>query len=334
MNINEYKDVLVFIEQRDGVIQKVSKELACKGREIAATLNCKCKGVLLVNELNDSLDELFHYGMDELILVKDPVLQEYMTEPYAKGITSVINEFKPEIVFFGATSIGRDLAPRISSRINTGLTADCTKLDVDEDTNNLLMTRPAFGGNIMATIMCPDHRPQMSTVRPGVMPMINPDTSRKPVIVEHKVEFTEEDKNIEIIEVIKETKKIVNIEDANILVSAGRGIGNPSKISLLEELAEKLGGVVSSSRAVVDAGWMDRNHQVGQTGKTVRPDLYFACGISGQIQHLAGMEESEFIVAINKDESAPIFDVADLGIVGDLNKVIPELIKILPGIKK
>ena len=334
MNINEYKDVLVFIEQRDGMIQKVSKELACKGREIAATLNCKCKGVLLVNELNDSLDELFHYGMDELILVKDPILQEYMTEPYAKGLTSVIKEFKPEIVFFGATSIGRDLAPRISSRINTGLTADCTKLDVDEDTNNLLMTRPAFGGNIMATIMCPDHRPQMSTVRPGVMPMINPDTSRKPVIVEHKVEFTEEDKNIEIIEVIKETKKIVNIEDANILVSAGRGIGNPSKISLLEELAEKLGGVVSSSRAVVDAGWIDRNHQVGQTGKTVRPDLYFACGISGQIQHLAGMEESEFIVAINKDQSAPIFDVADLGIVGDLNKVIPELIKILPGIKK
>ena len=334
MNINEYKDVLVFIEQRDGVIQKVSKELACKGREIAATLNCKCKGILLVNELNDSLDELFQYGLDELIMVKDPILQEYMTEPYAKGVTAAINEFKPEIVFFGATSIGRDLAPRISSRIDTGLTADCTKLDVDEETNNLLMTRPAFGGNIMATIICPDHRPQMSTVRPGVMAMINPDTEKKAVINDFKVEFTDEDKNIEILEVIKETKKIVNIEDANILVSAGRGIGHPSKITLLEELSDKLGGVVSSSRAVVDAGWMDRNHQVGQTGKTVRPDLYFACGISGQIQHLAGMEESEFIIAINKDETAPIFDVADLGIVGDLNKIVPELIKILPGIKK
>jgi len=267
-------------------------------------------------------------------MVKDPILQEYMTEPYAKGVTAAINEFKPEIVFFGATSIGRDLAPRISSRIDTGLTADCTKLDVDEETNNLLMTRPAFGGNIMATIICPDHRPQMSTVRPGVMAMINPDTEKKAVINDFKVEFTDEDKNIEILEVIKETKKIVNIEDANILVSAGRGIGHPSKITLLEELSDKLGGVVSSSRAVVDAGWMDRNHQVGQTGKTVRPDLYFACGISGQIQHLAGMEESEFIIAINKDETAPIFDVADLGIVGDLNKIVPELIKILPGIKK
>lgn len=330
MNISEYKDVLVFVEQRDGIVEKVSKELISKGREIANTLGCKCKGALLINEVNDNLDELFHWGLDELYLVKDNKLGEFMTEPYTKAITQICKEHKPEIVFFGATSIGRDLAPRVSSRMDTGLTADCTSLDVDEETNNLMMTRPAFGGNIMATIICPEHRPQMSTIRPGVMPMINKDESRPSLITDVNVAFTDADANIEILEVVKHEHELVKIEDANVLVSAGRGIGNPSKLGLLGDLADKLGGTVSSSRAVVDAGWVDRAQQVGQTGKTVRPDLYFACGISGAIQHLAGMEESEYIVAINKDDTAPIFDTADLSIVGDLNAVIPELIKILP----
>jgi electron transfer flavoprotein alpha subunit len=330
MNISEYKDVLVFVEQRDGIVEKVSKELVSKGREIADTLGVKCKGALLVDQVNDNLDELFHWGLDELFIVKHKNLGEFMTEPYAKAMTQICKEQKPEIVFFGATSIGRDLAPRVSSRMDTGLTADCTSLDIDEETNNLMMTRPAFGGNIMATIICPEHRPQMSTIRPGVMPMINKDESRPSVITEVEVAFTEADANIEILEVLKHEHEQVKIEDANVLISAGRGIGNPSKLDLLGDLAEKLGGTVSSSRAVVDAGWVDRAQQVGQTGKTVRPDLYFACGISGAIQHLAGMEESEFIVAINKDDTAPIFDSADLSIVGDLNAVIPELIKILP----
>jgi len=330
MNISEYKDVLVFVEQRDGIVEKVSKELISKGREIADTLGVKCKGALLIDEVNDNLDELFHWGLDELFIVKHNSLGEFMTEPYTKAITQICEEQMPEIVFFGATSIGRDLAPRVSSRMNTGLTADCTSLAVDEETNNLMMTRPAFGGNIMATIICPEHRPQMTTIRPGVMPMINKDETKAAVITEVQVAFTDADANIEILEVVKHTHEQVKIEDANVLVSAGRGIGNPSKLGLLDDLAVKLGGTVSSSRAVVDAGWVDRAQQVGQTGKTVRPDLYFACGISGAIQHLAGMEESEFIVAINKDDTAPIFDTADLSIVGDLNAVIPELIKLLP----
>lgn len=330
MNISEYKDVLVFIEQRDGIIEKVSKELVSKGREIADVLGCKCKGALLIDEVNDDLNELFHWGLDELFIVKDNKLGEFMTEPYTKAITQICLDQNPEIVFFGATSIGRDLAPRVSSRMDTGLTADCTSLAVDEETNNLMMTRPAFGGNIMATIICPEHRPQMTTIRPGVMPMINKDETKAAVITEVNVEFTDADANIEILEVVKHTHEQVMIEDATVLISAGRGIGSPSKLSLLDDLAVKLGGTVSSSRAVVDAGWVDRAQQVGQTGKTVRPDLYFACGISGAIQHLAGMEESDYIVAINKDETAPIFDTADLSIVGDLNAVIPELIKLLP----
>ncbi len=245
-------------------------------------------------------------------------------------MVEVVLDRKPDVILVGASTIGRDLAPRVSARINTGLTADCTKLEVDEETKDLLMTRPAFGGNIMATIICPEHRPQMSTVRPGVMTLAEADTARKGVISKVPVAFDSADMNIEILEVVKETKAKVNIEDANILVSGGRGVGKPENMSTLENLALRLGGTVSASRAVVDAGWIDRNNQVGQTGKTVRPDLYFACGISGAIQHLAGMEDSEFIVAINKDETAPIFDAADLGIVGDVHKVIPELMKLLP----
>lgn len=334
MDIQAYSGVLVYVEQREGAIQKVSLELISKGREIANELGVDLKAAVLCKEMKTDLKHLIELGCDEIILVEDPMLEPYTTEPYTKSLTTVVNTYRPEIVLIGATTIGRDLAPRVSARLDTGLTADCTKLDVDLENRNLLMTRPAFGGNIMATIVCPNHRPQMSTVRPGVMQLAEPDISRPGRILRLDVCLKPEDQHVEVIEVIKENKKKVNIEDANILVSGGRGIGSPDAFSVLNALADKLGGSVSSSRAVVDAGWIDRSHQVGQTGKTVRPDLYFACGISGAIQHLAGMEESEYIIAINKDESAPIFDAADLSLVGDLHKIVPELLRLLPDARK
>ena len=257
------------------------------------------------------------------------MLAKYATEPYAKAITAIIKEFDPEIVLYGATSIGRDLAPRVSARVHTGLTADCTKLEIAEDTKLLNMTRPAFGGNIMATIVCKNHRPQMATVRPGVMAALAADTVRKGEVVPFKVEFTPADMNIEIIEEVKETKKIVDVTELKVLVSGGRGIGSPEFFNTLKELADLLGGEVAASRAVVDAGWIGKEYQVGQTGKTVRPNLYIACGISGAIQHVAGMESSEVVISINKNDGAAIFDVSDLGIVGDVKTIIPKLIEAL-----
>jgi electron transfer flavoprotein alpha subunit len=334
LNITEYKGIFVFIEQREGEIQKVSLELLGKGRELADKLQEDLTAVVLGYNMKEKLNELVYYGANQVIYVDDKALENYMTEPYAKALTEIINTKKPEIVLVGASSIGRDLAPRVSARVHTGLTADCTSLDIEDDARNLLMTRPAFGGNIMATIMCPNHRPQMSTVRPGVMQKCEKDELREGKIGEFEVDFTPEDMNVEILEIVKEEKEKVNIEDANVLVSGGRGLGKPENFALLKDLADELKAVVSASRAVVDAGWIDGGHQVGQTGKTVRPDMYIACGISGAIQHLAGMEESDFIVAINKDAGAPIFEVADLGIVGDVNKVIPALTKELKNIKE
>jgi electron transfer flavoprotein alpha subunit len=272
--------------------------------------------------------DLAKAGADKVVVVDDPMLAEYVTEPYTKAVTAVIKAQDPEIVIFGASSIGRDLAPRVSARIHTGLTADCTKLEIDPETKLLNMTRPAFGGNIMATILCANHRPQMATVRPGVMQALAA-CDKVGTVEKFDVEFTAEDMNVEICEVVKTEKKSVDITEAKILVSGGRGLGGPEGFEPLKELAKVLGGEVSSSRAAVDAGWIDRDRQVGQTGKTVRPDLYIACGISGAIQHAAGMEESEFIVAINKEESAPIFSICDLGIVGDLNKIVPKLTEAL-----
>ena len=241
---------------------------------------------------------------------------------------------KPAIVLVGATSIGRDIAPRVSARIHTGLTADCTSLDIDDETRNLMMTRPAFGGNIMATIICPDHRPQMSTVRPGVMLKLERNTSNTGDVIDFDADLNAQDLNVEVLEIVKEDHKKVNIEDAKVLVSAGRGIGSKENMSPLYDLADELKGEVSGSRAVIDNAWLDKDRQVGQTGKTVRPDLYFACGISGAIQHIAGMEESELIIAINKNPDAPIFEVADLGIVGDVAKVLPLLTEELKKSKK
>lgn len=319
--------VMVFIEQRNASIEKVSLELLGKGKELANKLNDKVSAVLLGYKVEHLCNELIHFGADEVIVVDDENLEMYINSTYAKALSEVINKKDPQIVLIGATTIGRDLAPRVSAKIHTGLTADCTSLEIDEESKGLLMTRPAFGGNIMATIVCPDHRPQMSTVRPGVMQKIEKDISLKGKIEKFDVEFEEKDKTVEVLKYVSENIKKVNIEDAKILISAGRGIGSRENMKLLYELADLLGAEVSSSRALVDCGWVDKNRQVGQTGKTVRPDLYLACGISGAIQHLAGMEESEFIVAINKNSEAPIFEVADVGIVGDVNKVIKGLIE-------
>ncbi|MHC5247697.1 electron transfer flavoprotein subunit alpha/FixB family protein [Enterococcus sp. LJL120] len=327
MDMKDYKGVLVFVEQVDGEIARVSYELLGEGKKLAATLNTEVTAVVLGNHLEALVDKLATHGADKVIVVEDPALETYMTEPYTHSMAEVVNEYKPDVVLYGATAIGRDLAPRVAARCSTGLTADCTRLEVQEKTNNLLMTRPAFGGNVMATILCPNHRPQMATVRPGVMKqaekMANPDCQ----VVKYGVPNLANYQNVEILEVIKKETERVDIMDVDVLVSGGRGMGSVDNFKLLEELADVLGGTVSASRAAVDAGWEEKDRQVGQTGKTVRPNLYIASGISGAIQHVAGMEESDIIIAINKDESAPIFDVADFGVVGDATKIVPLLTK-------
>jgi len=318
------KDVLVFCEQRDGVLQKVSLELLGEGKKLADKLGQKLIALLLGSDVSELSKVLIYNGADEVILVDDKHLKDYMTEPYTKAMAAVLKERDFEIVLIGATALGRDLAPRAAARVKTGLTADCTLLEIDEETKNLLMTRPAFGGNILATIICPDHRPQMASIRPGVMIAPEENKQHKGKITEFKVDFVPADMNVEILETVKSTKKTKDITEAKILVSGGRGTGKEG-FKTLEALADVLGGQVSASRASVDAGFAAKDRQVGQTGKTVRPDVYFACGISGAIQHVAGMEESELIIAINKNPSAPIFDVADTGIVGDMHRIIPKL---------
>ena len=325
MNLQDYNGVYVFAQQVDGEVSGVTLELIGKGKELAADLNTDVTAVVIGSGIAALADELGAYGADRVIVVDDPCCKDYTTEPYAHAMDCVIKEFKPAVVLYGATAIGRDVAPRISARVKTGLTADCTKLEVDPETKNLRMTRPAFGGNLMATIICPDNRPQMATVRPGVMQKLEKDTSKKPEVVNFNPGFEKNAKFVDVVEVVKKISDKVDIMDAKILVSGGRGVGSKENFKLLEDLADAIGGTVSCSRACVDAGWAEKDQQVGQTGKTVRPQVYFAIGISGAIQHLAGMEESDIIIAINKDESAPIFDVADYGIVGDLNKIVPLL---------
>lgn len=319
------KDIFVFAEQRDGELQKVGIELIGEAARLAAALDQKVAAVLLGHNITDKAPELIAYGADYVIVVDDAMLTDYVTEPYAKAMATIIRDKDPEIVLYGATSIGRDLAPRVSARVHTGLTADCTALAIDEETKLLMMTRPAFGGNIMATIVCENHRPQMATVRPGVMKALEADTARTGTVEAFSVAFTDADMNVKVLETVKTDHKAVDITEAKILVSGGRGVGNADNFKLLEDLAVTLGGEVAASRACVDSGWISNDRQVGQTGKTVRPELYLACGISGAIQHAAGMENSDYIVAINKDEGAPIFGIADLGIVGDLNKILPKL---------
>lgn len=336
MNLEEYKGVFVFAQQVDNEINGIAFELIGKGRDLAEALGTEVTAVLVGSGVKELAGELAEYGAHRVIVVDDPQLKEYRTEPYTHALASVIQTYKPEIFLVGATAIGRDLGPRVSARIHTGLTADCTQLEIgdfpltpapgrEQKHNQLLMTRPAFGGNTIATIACPDFRPQMATVRPGVMQKRERKAGAEARIEEFNPGFTPDDKYVEILEVVKAVSNTVDIMDAKILVSGGRGMGSPENFKMLEELAEVLGGQVSCSRAVVDAGWKPKDLQVGQTGKTVRPNVYFAIGISGAIQHLAGMEESDIIIAINKDETAPIFEAADYGVVGDLNKIVPAL---------
>lgn len=366
------KNVFVFCEQRDGEIQKVAFELVGKARELADALGQEVVAVLAGSNIEAKAAELIAHGADKVVVADDPMLAEYSTKPYTEVMEKVIADYAPEVVLFGASSIGRDLAPSVSATVHTGLTADCTSLaigDVDKTVTNaadkakveakiaelgqdvtvtdnsrtvkgkdgqdiaivnvkyvyhkqLRMTRPAFGGNIIATIACLQHRPQMATVRPGVMQALAADASRKGEVIKLDVKLTN---NVEVLETVKSTKTSKDITEAKILVSAGRGIGSAEKVSMVQDLADALGGDIACSRAVIDAGWMDKDRQVGQTGKTVRPELYVACGISGAIQHAAGMEGSDFIIAINKEETAPIFDIADLGIIGDVNAILPKL---------
>ena len=324
MDINEYKDIYVFAEQRDGIIQNVAFELLGEARKLAGSLNEKVVAILLGHNVTGMTDELVAYGADKVIVVDDSRLEHYTTEPYTQAITHIINAKKPSIILFGATTIGRDLGPRVSSRNRTGLTADCTKLAISEE-RELMMTRPAFGGNLMATILCSSHRPQMSTVRPGVMVKAPKDTSRTGEVEKIAVNFDESKFKVQFVKAVKENKGKKDITEAKVLVSGGRGVGNTEGFEKLQKLADVINAEVSSSRAMVDANVMPQDRQVGQTGKTVRPDLYLALGISGAIQHLAGMEESDLIIAVNKDKYAPIFQVADLGIVGDLHKIVPLL---------
>lgn len=367
------KNVFVFCEQRDGEIQKVAFELVGKARELADALGQEVVAVLAGFNIEAKAPALIAHGADKVIVADDPMLAEYSTKPYTQVMAKVCADHTPEIVLFGASSIGRDLAPSVSATVHTGLTADCTGLaigdvektatnaadkakieaciaalgqDVDVEDNSksitnpktgavvdvvnvkytyhkqLRMTRPAFGGNIIATIACLQHRPQMATVRPGVMQALPADETRTGEVIKLPVALSN---NVEVLETVKSSKASKDITESRILVSAGRGIGSAEKVAMVQGLADELCGDVACSRAVVDAGWMEKDKQVGQTGKTVRPELYVACGISGAIQHAAGMEGSEFIIAINKEETAPIFDVADLGIVGDINAILPKL---------
>jgi electron transfer flavoprotein alpha subunit len=325
MPIEGHKGVFVFAQQVDNKLAGVAYELLGKAQDLAKDLKCDVSAVLLGSKVEDLCDKLAKNGADRVILVDDPALETYMTEPYAYALSEVVKKYKPEIVLYGATAIGRDLAPRVSARIHTGLTADCTGLDIEPETNHLLMTRPAFGGNIMATIVCAEFRPQMATVRPGVMPRREKEGPVQTVVEKFAPPDIGSHVNMEILDIVKKVSGKMDIQDAKILISGGRGMGGPENFPILEELATVLGGTISSSRAAVDAGWVEKDRQVGQTGKTVRPNLYVACGISGAIQHLAGMEESEIIVAINKDPGAPIFEVADYGVVGDALKIVPLL---------
>lgn len=324
MDKSQYKGVFVFAEQRGGVVQNVAFELIGKATELAKEVNEQVTAVLCGYQIGGLAQELIAAGADRVLVVDHEYLKDYTTEPYAQAVCHILDTQKPEIVLIGATTIGRDLGPRLSARMRTGLTADCTALEVDKD-RNLLMTRPAFGGNLMATIICKEHRPQMSTVRPGVMVRKDSDAMRTGQVESVTVPFDASKFRVRLVRRELETKTMIDITEAGILVSGGRGVGTGDGFEKLRDFAKTINAEVSSSRAMVDAGVMQHDRQVGQTGKTVRPELYLACGISGAIQHLAGMEESDYIIAINKDKFAPIFQVADLGLVGDVHKIIPLL---------
>lgn len=325
-NIKDYKDVWVFAEQRGGAITPVVLELLGEGKKLADEAGSKLCAVLMGENVKEMSDTLIAHGADKVYTADSPLLKNYTTDGYTSMMTEMIESYKPEIVLYGATHIGRAFAPRVAARVNTGLTADCTKLEIDPEDKKLKQTRPAFGGNLMATIICPDSRPQMSTVRPGVMEKAEMDSARKGEVISVDVKLAESDIRTKILEIVKSKKELVSLTDAEVIVSGGKGLGDPSGFELLKDLANSMGGVVGASRAAVDAGWIDHSNQVGQTGTTVKPKIYVACGISGAIQHVAGMHEADTIIAINKNPSAPIFELSDYGIVGDLYEVVPMMI--------
>ena len=368
-DISAFKDVWVFCEQRQGVVQPTSFELISEGRRLADELGCKLYALLLGDNVSDKCKEIAGYGADGVVLCESPLLKNYTTDGYTKVIVDVIKERKPEVVLFGATYIGRDLGPRCAARLHTGLCADCTHLDVSvpvyqdflkeastlaperiegtssamvmgekhDVSHDLKMTRPAFGGHLMATIICPRFRPAMATVRPGVMRKAPFDQAKADAaeIIRPEFSLTEADFETEVLAVEKAAKKLVDLIGADYVVSVGRGIAKDIEggIKLGQELADELGGVLGGSRVAIDSGWLSADHQVGQTGKTVHPKVYIALGISGAIQHKAGMQDSECIIAVNTNPSAPMFEIADYGIVGDLFKVVPMLIDSIKAIK-
>jgi electron transfer flavoprotein alpha subunit len=325
LDIKECRNVWIFAELKDGIIREVTLELLGKGRELANDLGVEVVAVLTGHKVENHCRQLIEHGADRVILADDPLLVHYQTGIFTDVIVEQVLALKPEIFLIGATFLGRDLAPRVSRRIGTGLTADCTGLQIDKETRLLVQTRPAYGGNIMASIITPQHRPQMATVRPRVMQALPQDKNRKGEIIRVHVKPNPATIFLALLETVKEGKKSINLAEASVIVAGGRGVGSKEKFKVIEELAEALGGEVGATRDVVDAGWISNAHQVGQTGKTVRPKIYIACGISGTVQHTAGMNESETIIAINKDKNAPIFNIADYGIVADLHQVVPLL---------
>jgi electron transfer flavoprotein alpha subunit len=329
-----YQGIWVYAEQRDGVIAPVVLELLGKARELADELEAELSAVLLGHEVEHLTSELIAYGADKVVLVDDPALKHFQDEQYAKALTILIDKHKPAIVLAGATVIGRSFVPRVAIDVHTGLTADCTGLSIDLETGNLQQTRPAFGGNIMATILTPNHRPQMATVRHRVFDPLAKDDSRSGIVLTESINFDLDEFSSKWLGFEKEKTTLVNLSEANIIVSGGRGLKDAKNFAMLEELASAVDGAVGASRAAVDAEWIAYAHQVGQTGKTVKPNIYIACGISGAIQHLAGMSSSDYIIAINKDTDAPIFKAADLGIVGDLFEIVPKLTKRIKEIRK
>ena len=332
INKDDYRGVWVFAEQRDGKLMNVAKELLGEGRKLADHLGTELCSIILGENVDEMAKELVSFGAEKVYIADDKELASYRSDTYTKVITQAIEKYKPEIVLMGATHIGRDLGPCLAIKSKTGLTADCTKLEIGDEERNLHQTRPAFGGNLMATILCPYSRPQMATVRPGVMQAAEADASRQGEIIKLDVALDENDLRAKVLEIVKSTKHKVSLSDAEVIVAGGNGLGDPKGFELIQQLADKFNGVVGATRAAVDSGWIAHSHLVGQTGTTVRPKIYFACGISGAIQHLSGMTDSEFIIAINNNKNAPIFKVADYGLVGDLYEIIPMILEELEGI--
>ncbi|MFD1737000.1 electron transfer flavoprotein subunit alpha/FixB family protein [Bacillus salitolerans] len=331
MNFEDYRGVWVFIEVKEGSIVPVSLELLGAGRKLADKRGTELAGVVIGSNVKHISKTVFEYGADTVYVYDDSVFKNYRTESFMKALLDCCEKYKPEIILYGATSTGKDLASAVATDLPTGLTADTTELDVEEDTGLLLASRPAFGGNIMATILCRKYRPQMATVRPKVMKALQPDSSRTGKVVEESIDLKEEDVRTKVLEIVKETSRKARIDEADIVVAGGKGLGNKEGFQLVHQLADVLGAAVGASRDVVEAGWIEHHHQVGQTGVTVTPKLYFAIGISGAIQHLVGMKNSDVIIAINKDPNAAIFQSCHYGIVGDAFEIVPLLIE---GFKK